>query len=532
MLLVINYKTMLIKGKLGLFYVILLNLVCSDEGLDLVEPLIIYRQVYTLEHLHHVSTCPSGSGHYIRDTLLVLYNATCRGDVDALGLLGGSLPSMPLLAILFYDWVEFPARVWYEQTTDERLETLYPPRGCPSVLFLPRGHRGAEDIRYWEAGSGDVKEWVWGQMEKHITIVNECEKDMKVKIISRNSQLNRTISLAADESCDLLMYKSDRVIAFNGERDEFVQGMVVENDDSITLKCQTPHRPSLEYSFDGCNDQTRVDPDMSPEHAYLDCVTSTERNSIRGQVNMAGQTLYSLKHHHIIPLHTQHGYEKRSVPSELYTDILNFYLSKRHKLEPEASSVSHLINYDHVQTGLVLMSMRWRAYLAGELQATLEEWCGCELEYTHGYGIREYYNGSVLHNHVDRIDTHVISAIVQVWKELEGGEDWPLEIIDLDGHRQHVYLEPGEMILYESTKMIHGRPQPFRGRVYANAFFHFRPLKWQHKFNLLRTSREMKLKYDDGEMEDLFPLETPLTGHLVKARGKQKEEININREEL
>ena len=39
-------------------------------------------------------------------------------------------------------------------------------------------------------------------------------------------------------------------------------------------------------------------------------------------------------------------------------------------------------------------------------------------------------------------------------------------------------MEPGEMVLYESARCQHGRPEPFRGEFFANAFTHFRPAEW------------------------------------------------------
>ena len=36
-------------------------------------------------------------------------------------------------------------------------------------------------------------------------------------------------------------------------------------------------------------------------------------------------------------------------------------------------------------------------------------------------------------------------------------------------------LLPGEMLLYESAALVHGRPYPLDGEAYANAFVHFRP---------------------------------------------------------
>ena len=36
-------------------------------------------------------------------------------------------------------------------------------------------------------------------------------------------------------------------------------------------------------------------------------------------------------------------------------------------------------------------------------------------------------------------------------------------------------MEPGEMILYESHSVVHGRPFPLKGKFYANVFIHFEP---------------------------------------------------------
>ena len=48
------------------------------------------------------------------------------------------------------------------------------------------------------------------------------------------------------------------------------------------------------------------------------------------------------------------------------------------------------------------------------IQPLVEEWTGIPLEFTALYGIREYYRGSELRKHVDRVSTHVYSVIIQV----------------------------------------------------------------------------------------------------------------------
>ena len=50
------------------------------------------------------------------------------------------------------------------------------------------------------------------------------------------------------------------------------------------------------------------------------------------------------------------------------------------------------------------------------------------LHHTATYGVRRYTNGSWLTSHVDRFNTHVISAIINLGQSLT--EPWPLFIKD------------------------------------------------------------------------------------------------------
>ena len=84
-----------------------------------------------------------------------------------------------------------------------------------------------------------------------------------------------------------------------------------------------------------------------------------------------------------------------------------------------------------------------------------------------------YKEGSVLLPHVDRLPL-VCSAIINVAQSVE--EPWPLEVYDRQGKAVNITLSPGEMVLYESHSLIHGRPFPLKGDYYANVFVHFEPI--------------------------------------------------------
>ena len=152
------------------------------------------------------------------------------------------------------------------------------------------------------------------------------------------------------------------------------------------------------------------------------------------------------------------------------------------------------------------------------IKPALEEWVGIPLQLTSHYGIREYYDGSWLKNHIDRIDVLIISAtqsighlICNISQETGYCDDddndndndndndlnspidwesgwpddvsWPLEGVDWKGNNIRYSHPPGTMILYESAKFIHGRPyplpqhpnHPYSKYVHLGSFCHFTP---------------------------------------------------------
>mmetsp|Transcript_24222 Transcript_24222/g.38908 ORF Transcript_24222/g.38908 Transcript_24222/m.38908 type:complete len:193 (+) Transcript_24222:72-650(+) len=111
-----------------------------------------------------------------------------------------------------------------------------------------------------------------------------------------------------------------------------------------------------------------------------------------------------------------------------------------------------------------------------ELHPLHEEWAGVPLEAAISYGMRIYKNGSFLTMHTDRLDTHVISSIFHI--DRDQNEPWPLVIEDTQGRVHEVALEPGQLLFYESSKLLHGRPRRFNGKWYTSIFTHYYPKGW------------------------------------------------------
>lgn len=114
-----------------------------------------------------------------------------------------------------------------------------------------------------------------------------------------------------------------------------------------------------------------------------------------------------------------------------------------------------------------------------EMQQVLQWWTKMRLRHTSTFGVRVYRRDSMLIDHVDRMDTHLASAVLQVAQEVDDDGGWPLEVLLPDGKAGEVYMQPGEMVLYEGAWLRHGRPMRLKGKEFANIFTHFAPLDWR-----------------------------------------------------
>eukprot|EP01084_Bolivina_argentea_P155978 271796_1 len=190
----------------------------------------------------------------------------------------------------------------------------------------------------------------------------------------------------------------------------------------------------------------------------------------------------------VLPATHPTGFIKMKMPSGLHERLKRFYKKWYHlKAEEGWDRSGTQLNFYNVKTHMISLDHDYheRDAIANDvIKPLLLEWAHQnghaeikDLEFTAFYGIREYSRGASLRNHVDRVDTHVFSAILQI---AQTGIDipWPLQVIGFDGVLYDITMEPGEMILYEGHKLVHGRSYPFNGTRFSNAFCHYKPIGW------------------------------------------------------
>lgn len=168
---------------------------------------------------------------------------------------------------------------------------------------------------------------------------------------------------------------------------------------------------------------------------------------------------------------TATGYARVRMPPPVFTLLREHLFQYQENLVPEswgsaqpATFVNHWEEETDTHNLAHYMALADRQRMQRQVQDVLEDWCGAALTPVAVYGMRIYRRGAVVAPHVDRLPL-VVSAILHVARDDndDNNDDWPLQVIGRDGVAVNVTLQPGEMFLYESASILHGRPYPLQG---------------------------------------------------------------------
>lgn len=186
-----------------------------------------------------------------------------------------------------------------------------------------------------------------------------------------------------------------------------------------------------------------------------------------------------------LPKITELGFKVTTCPPTAWGIIQDAYRLLKNSPVPEQGVGREILDGGEIPAEMMsfdgLTSIR--DLLLQELKPIHQEFCGgLNIEPAALYGIRSYNKDATLINHTDRLETHHVSSIIIVDKDLDCGcnqtkgvpNDWPLEFQDHNGDWHQVYAEIGEIILYESATCMHGRPTPFKGNYFRNFYTHYR----------------------------------------------------------
>lgn len=207
-----------------------------------------------------------------------------------------------------------------------------------------------------------------------------------------------------------------------------------------------------------------------------------------------------------VPKFTKLGHGVSTIPADIFNELQTHWRQNRLKLAKHENhdKLDTVVNGCTCDSWLLRFPESLRSAIIRTLQPLVAEWGGLQtddIEFVTMYGTRMYRHGSILAMHRDHMETHVLSAILEIGRldmshpdsSFNETQDWPLEILDHQRNLHKVPNKPGQMIFYESHTCPHGRPSMFYGREVANMFVHFKPKGWGPKDYELKQRHEVEL---------------------------------------
>lgn len=324
------------------------------------------------------------------------------------------LPSRDMLFTARYDMYAAPRRAWYKFTPEMDLAKRFNVKQCPEVVFVPRSCNGWTD---WCSRGMDPE-------APSIELIG-CENFVE--------QCTNTVKW--DGTGDLASWIKDKVAA---------EG-----------------RPKLSKFLRTYREQGK----------WMHDREFTTSNTMMRNLYLS----------QAFPAFTPRGFKATDVPGEFMTWLLGFLeRNKSHKRTEFWQAESTQMSFHETPTEFTDLDrerIHANRMVNKFIKPIVEEWSQMgDLELTAFYGVRHYKHDNWLRSHIDRIDSHVLSVTITVAKgEWPTNASWPLEVIDWNGDHVRYEHPAGTMVLYESSKLPHGRPYPNLGGDHLGAFVHFKP---------------------------------------------------------
>jgi len=184
---------------------------------------------------------------------------------------------------------------------------------------------------------------------------------------------------------------------------------------------------------------------------------------------------------------TKNGWGIGHMPADIHRRVLKIYNKNKNKHVYDEGAVTGYISGHRNMVDIGEMAQP----ISNAVQKLIAKWARVDesqLVPTSLYGIREYRRDSVLQTHVDRVESHILSAVYVVDYQYDsdkpGSDAKPWYMVtdpDLSGYRKEVHVKPGQVFFYESAKLPHGRPSTLEGDFSAHVFIHFKPRGWKFK---------------------------------------------------
>ena len=170
---------------------------------------------------------------------------------------------------------------------------------------------------------------------------------------------------------------------------------------------------------------------------------------------------------------TKRGFLKARAPELLQRKLLSHYRThqKQARTEQPGAFVAGRNDAQHPPSEVIELPETLRRDATLSLQPMIEAWIGDFAVPVSVSDVHRYLDGTRVKLHRDQDERHRASVLMNISQKLK--RPWRLLIEDHAYRRHEITIAPGEVLLYEGAKLLHGRPEPCRGDHFADLIAHY-----------------------------------------------------------
>ena len=404
-----------------------------------------------------------------QDTLLLLYNGDCE-EKAKLELRDEKWPPRQHVLLMTHDWQKWPHTTWFSFTKQQNIRQRYFTNHCLTGLLWRQGWTKDTTPLVWEPTNDmSFKEWAMGHLVAEVILRNALNVDVLVLV----GDERYTLGKADQIGFTMKHIWQDPVLILDNVMEEVIAAFMVTKP---RFKFELTHI-NESFFFDSWKISRILTDLLEGKHQHDLLLSHADRHRL---MLLQPQCLRG---------YTRTGWELMRMPEQVHRELLSMY-ERDERFESEYySDLLTAWNQDEVHVTQTTLTSQQTQYISRYVRPLLEEWSGETLQMTSGEGvvtrIRKYKGGARVRMHVDEVETgHVFGVILQVTQAPQAEDDplqpWLLQLVSPDGRRQGVSMHPGDMLMFESSLVIHGRPEPLQTQYYVNSFLYYKPVGWKY----------------------------------------------------
>ena len=434
------------------------------------------------------------------NTILVIYGYNCQKDVLTHGISNQGLPPNNFMLLLKYHSDKAKELNWIDMDEDQDLKRRYNSTTCLDVMFFKRSSgKNSQPKRWYPENNQSFTDWVWQEMAVRIGFVNELDFPLYVHFESLSidgpvvgqlqvASKNKKIIHLYPASIALLLAKTDPASGIDDKGNVFVDAKIIKIEAKFMVSVPTKRK---EKPSEYVSKMRKLHQDELGR--YNSWISNHQK-----------RTLINMFQPQLLPTFRKDGYQVLRIPKEFHMKFVRYYMKlSKSREEVICNEVDAALNPKQYTNNcsVIRIEPSFKSEVLPQIQKYAESFCNCKLKGVYLKSIQMHHRDNFVYRSLTEPQNGAITVLLQIMKDSNSlaKNPWLMELTLPGGGKMAFDLDMAEMLIYESARLIFGRPKPLKAPVHIEITAHFVPISnWDYSIEDTLKEIEKNIIDDKG----------------------------------